>query len=157
MKKRNHEKEKEVAVEAALEEGSGAEYYSEDIDEKITADLMESEGIEENTELREMFGNSYFFPKCYDDAIVGVNPVTQSITYDYMILGYYRVLFVEFTYPDYADRMYGCEKMVEWINHLTEEDTKGKVKPSLCLYEPDKKYWKDIHKGGWSCKYIPVV
>ena len=160
MKKENDEKEAAVAAEvlAAVEAAPDVENLShEECEARITADLMKSEGIEENTELREMFGNSYFFPICYDGAIVGVNPLTQSITYDYMKLGYLRVLFVEYTYPDYADTMYGCEKMVEWINELTEEELEGKVKPTLCLREFDNEYWNDIQQGGWSWTYVSVV
>lgn len=140
---------------------------SEDLEKKLTADqikevnpskevvrllteeYMAREGISENIEMREIFKNSYFFPICYDDAIDGVNPMTQSIIYNYMRLGQLRIIFVEWHSPDLGDTLYGGESMVRWIENLTDEETEGKVPPSLCLYKSNIEYWADIQEGGW--------
>jgi hypothetical protein len=116
---------------------------SDDYEEKLTAELMESEGMKENTKMRGLFQSSYFFPICYDDAIVGVNALTQSIIYDYMRIGYLRILFVEWNFPDYGDTMYGCGQMAEWVEKLTLEELEGKVPPTLCLNERHKESWGD--------------
>jgi hypothetical protein len=53
----------------------------------MTEDLMKREGMEVNQNLRDKFPNSYFYQICYDDSIIGVNPITQSIIYDCMRFG----------------------------------------------------------------------
>ncbi len=66
---------------------------------KMTADLMQQKGLKENHELREKFPNSQFKHICYDDAIVGVDTVTQSIIYDVMYYGYLAIMFIEWSCP----------------------------------------------------------
>lgn len=122
---------------------------SEDLDKKLTAELMEQEGMEENTELREMFKNSYFFPICYDDAIVGVNPMTESIIYDYMRVGQLSIMFSEWSYPDYGDTLDGCGQMRRWVENLSkgkaEPEAVEKIPPTLFLYKGNIQYWEDLN------------
>ena len=132
----------EESKEKSVNDSNNKSY--EDLEKEMTAEMMAREGMEENFELREMFKNSYFFPICYDDAIIGVNPMTESVIYDYWSIAFYRLLFVEWIYPDYADTLYGGERMIRWIENLTVEKTEGKVKPTLCLLEMDKKKWDDV-------------
>ena len=119
------------------------------IEKIMTDELMDRQGMSVHTEMRENNKNSYFFPICYDDAIIGVNPMTESIIYDYMRIGRLRVMFVEWTYPDYADTLYGGERMVQWIEELSNEESEGKVPPTLCLKEVHLDYWDDIKNKGW--------
>ncbi len=73
---------------------------------EMTADLMYREGLKINYELREKFPNSHFRPICYDNSIVGVDPVTKSIIYDVMYYGYLAIMFIEWSCPKYKDTMY---------------------------------------------------
>ena len=84
----------------------------------LTEELMEKEGMEINEKLREKFPNSYFLPGCYDDAIVGINPITEAVIYSSMYLGKLRIMFVEWTCPSYKDMMYGAQRMMAWIKEL---------------------------------------
>lgn len=150
-----NEKKEENSIHELSEESKGKFVFDsnveswEDSEKQLTAVTMAQEGIEEKTKLREMFPNSFFFPICYDNAIIGVNPLTESVIYDYWSLGYYRILFVEWTYPDYGDTLYGGERMISWIKNLNQEKTEGKVPPTLCLLEMDKEKWKDVRIQDW--------
>jgi hypothetical protein len=118
---------------------------------KLTDELMVREGMEVNYELRAKFPNSYFYQICYDDAIIGVNPITQSITYDWIRFGELRIMFVEWIYPSYKDVMYGAQSVMSWTEELSPEELNGKVAPSLVLLDNDhlEKYWDDLHSLGW--------
>jgi hypothetical protein len=148
----NEESKEKSILDSNVESIEGSEEKlnvetDEDVEEKAIAKIMEEEGMKVNNELREMFKDSYFFPYCFDDAIIGVNPLTQSINYSYVRLGWLRILFGEYTRADYCDTLYGANKMVQWINALTLEETNGKVKPTLCLLEDETTCWNDIQEG----------
>lgn len=115
---------------------------------KMTEDLMNSEGLEVNQNLRDKFPNSHFFPICYDNAIIGINPVTQSVIYDCMEYGYLYIMFCEWSSPKYKDVMYGSTDVIRWLpNH----NFKDKVPPTLILLDNEQfnKYWEDLQYPGW--------
>jgi len=118
----------------------------ENFEEKLAE--LERECVKYKTQLRESFNNSYFLPMCYDEAIDGFNPITESIIYNYMLLGEVCRTSEE-THPDYADTLAGGEEMVELIKNLTPEETEGKVLPTLSLLSCHWEYLGDIEKGGW--------
>lgn len=117
----------------------------------LTEELMEREGMEVNHKLREKFPNSYFYQICYDHAIIGVNPITQSIIYDCMCFGKLRVMFCEWTCPDYGDTMYGATDIIKWNKELTPEELQGKIAPTLLLWDNEhfNKFWKDLQYPNW--------
>ena len=116
-------------------------------DRILTVGLMRREGLEVNHELRERFPNSFFWQSCYDDSISGVDPITQSVIYDCMRFGQLKIMFCEWTYPDYGDTLNGTRDIIKWAkDYLTPDKLDGKVPPTLIL--PNGKdfslYWKDI-------------
>lgn len=158
MKQKNEEESKnelegKIKVSEFIETLKLIEALSspEVVEEKLNKDFMEREGLKKKGKFRKMFVDSYFLPTCYDDAIVGVDFLTGSIIYDYLRLGDLRVKYLSDGESDlnYDDFLYGCRNMKEWIEDLTEEETGGKIRPTLCLYVKDKKYWNDIQSGGF--------
>lgn len=120
-------------------------------EDKMTADLMEREGLKVNYELREKFPNSYFKPECYDDSIVGVNAATQSILYDVEYYGRLAVMFIEWSSPKYKDMMYRATKAIRWAKTITYEDLNGKVPPTFILKNDEKfiELWDDLQDPWW--------
>lgn len=110
--------------------------------EQIQTNVNDVE-IEINTELREKFPNSYFLSVTYDDAIWGVNPITQSIIYDTMVLGFLHVWHVEGSYPDLGDRIECASIIINRVEGLTADELDGKVKPSFLFSD------KDIEHFDW--------
>lgn len=104
--------------------------------EQIQTNVNDVE-IEINTELREKFPNSYFLSVTYDDAIWGVNPITQSIIYDTMVLGFLHVWHVEGSYPDLGDRIECASIIINRVERLTSEELDGRVKPSFLFIDQD--------------------
>jgi hypothetical protein len=118
----------------------------------LTEDLMNREGMEVNQNLRDKFPDSYFYQICYDDAIIGVNPITQSVIYDCMRFGQLRVMFCEWIYPDYGDTMFGVTDIIKWVRDIIPiEKLEGKVPPTLVLLDTENfnKYWEDIQYPNW--------
>ncbi|HOU02819.1 MAG TPA: hypothetical protein PLL94_06560 [Bacteroidales bacterium] len=117
----------------------------------LTADLMYREGMEINHRLRDKFPNSFFYQICYDDAICGVNPITQSIIYDCMRFGQLKIMFCEWSYPDYGDVMSGATDIIRWVKEITPGKLQGKVPPTLILIDDNffMKYWDDLQYPLW--------
>lgn len=101
-----------------------------------------------NTELRKQFPDSYFLPDGYDDAICGINCITGGVIYDWMHLGFMRILnSAEPSYGDLGDRIWGAVNMTEHLEKLTDEDLQGKVRPSILISERDYcRYWDDRYE-----------
>lgn len=124
-------------------------------EDEMIAELMELEGLEVNYELREKFPNSHFDPICYDDAILGINPVTGSVIYDIIYHGYLATLFIEWIKPSYKDTMYRSTDTIryvkDWANDLDTRRFDGKVPPTYILFR-DKhfmKHWDDLQDPDW--------
>lgn len=87
-----------------------------------------------NRELRMKFEKtSWFYPDGFDEDIIGVDPLTGSIIYNWWSIGFNWIWYVEGSSPDFGDRMYGCYKMTEWLEFLTPEELQGKVPPTLVI------------------------
>ena len=55
----------------------------------------------------------------YDEGIVGVDCITESIIYDFIHSGWFLVMRNEGTYGDLGDRMYGGDRIMGMIEELT--------------------------------------
>jgi len=94
-----------------------------------------------NVNLRNQFPNSYFLHEGYDEAIVAVDCITESIIYDSMHVGVLYIDHEENNHADLGDMIYGGAKLINWMNALTSEELSGKVKPSLILQNHHMKFW----------------
>jgi len=94
-----------------------------------------------NQKLRRRTPNSYFLPDCYDEAICGVNPITESIIYNWTHLGSLYVCHTEGNHAYLRDRIECGHIMVKWVEELTSEELDGKVPPTVMVDDDDLKYW----------------
>jgi hypothetical protein len=98
-------------------------------------------------ELRKKFPNSYFYWDEYDDSIVGINLLTGSIIYELQQLGNLYCNHTEDDWgPDLGDRLECGGKESYRMFHLTPEELKGKVPPTVIFLDVDLEHW-DYSRG----------
>lgn len=102
------------------------------------------ETYEVNVELREKFPNSYFLSNIYDDAIIGVNLLTESIIYDLDWVGMNHVHHIEGSSSDLGDRLECGGIVTNWMKNLTHEELEGKVPPTVILPDENLEHWNHV-------------
>ena len=86
--------------------------------------------------LRNQFTNSEFLPEFFDEAIIGVDCITESIIYDWKHVG-----FIVYRSRCILDIIYAGSHFIHSINELKEEELKGKVRPSIIMLTTQLEYW----------------
>ncbi len=89
-----------------------------------------------NMKLRNQFPKSYFLDDVFDEAIVAVDCITESIMYDWKQVGY---LCSRSRSSD--DILFYASHLIHWINELTAEELQGKVRPTIIMLTTQLEYW----------------
>lgn len=97
-----------------------------------------------NFELRNEFPNSFFYDDIYDDSIIGVNLITQSVTYDLALLGACHTVHIEGISEGLGDCLECGGIVTDRINNLTPEEINGKVSPNVIMLKNHIEHWSYV-------------